>query len=971
MNFQEMILTLQQFWGKHGCVIGQPYGVEVGAGTGNPNTFFRILGPEPFAVAYVEPARRPQDGRYGMNPNRFQHFFQFQVILKPAPAYNQELYIESLMALGISPEKHDIRFVEDNWESTPLGAWGLGWEVWVDGMEVTQYTYFQQSARIPLEVTPLEITYGLERLAMYIQNVDDYRQLMWNDTVRYADLFERHEYYQSSHNYETSSPEILNNLYAEYNKAVKKQLEKPNYWAAYDYLLKLSHIFNLLDARGLVSVTDRVTKFADMGKYANQIGKQYLDDRKELGYPLKSVQFINYKPKIEAAKVAPIDKKVTVVEMLFEEIPATYLIGWSKTLNTEYLKSVLSETGFTFTTAELNLTPRRIILRIDELSEEGRVEAIVNGPPKRIAFDTNGNPTKALSAFLEKNNIEQSRVEVKTENNEEFICAKITKAKTIEEILNFIVSQIVLNAPPIRTMNLDSGETFIRPLRKLLAFTDSVKHNISALGVTSSNTTLAPRYYNPTEYTVSSAQEYLQLISELGIVPNGAERLKTIMAPQYRIPTTQKSFAMEDVFLTEHPNVLTDVLPAQYKEIPRAIRNYILHKNQRYLTPDDDNSLEYHIIANHNSLDTDGIKKGNAKVAIARLEDGLFYLHNDTKISLRALKEKLKNIAYHPKLGSYSDKADRVIRIARALFRETYKTEVSHNFDVFSELYKNDRATELVREFPDFEGYIGARIAKIQGEGPEVIVLLNESAYPNNRKPKRLPRNNEAVIVSISNIIDSIVAITSVEKLPTGSHDPYEIRKLTYRLLYLLRKTKLNVSVNHLLLLADKHLEGEARETPLDAVSDYILSRYAEILINKKQIPYEVAYRVAKTQNNSLPSKLKLARVISALSPEIRTQFFDSLKRLLNILAQGNKLGFTVNPENSVSPNSIETEIIKEITSLNFTDPSTYSRIAQVLEKLFAEVRVFSDDKLETENHLGVIARILGIVEEYCKAKID
>ncbi|MFZ6021887.1 MAG: glycine--tRNA ligase subunit alpha, partial [Patescibacteria group bacterium] len=299
MSFQELITALNTFWAKQGCLIGQPYGVEVGAGTGNPHTFFRVLGPEPYNVAYVEPSRRPTDGRYGKSPNRFQHYYQYQVILKPAPKFNQELFIESLIALGLDPRKHDIRFVEDNWESTPLGAWGLGWEIWCDGMEIAQYTYFQQMAGTPLEVPTLEITYGLERLAMYLQDVDHYKDLKWNDTTTYADIFERHEFWQATHNFETSTPDSLKALYAIYENEVQKQLEQKNFWAAYDYQLKVSHLFNLLDARGMVSVSDRMAKFGQMSKSAKAISTMYLEERAVLGYPLMNrVQPITYKPKM-------------------------------------------------------------------------------------------------------------------------------------------------------------------------------------------------------------------------------------------------------------------------------------------------------------------------------------------------------------------------------------------------------------------------------------------------------------------------------------------------------------------------------------------------------------------------------------------------------------------------------------------------------------------------------------------------
>ncbi len=257
MNFQDIILTLQNFWAKQGCNIIQPYDMEMGAGTFHQATFFGSLGSKPTAVAYAQPCRRPKDGRYGENPNRFQHYYQFQTVIKPSPENIQELYIESLKAIGVEVEKHDIRFVEDDWESPTLGAWGLGWEVWLDGMEISQFTYFQQVGGVDVSPIAVELTYGLERLAMYIQNVDDYRELKWNDTTLYSDIFYHKEVEFSKFNFELADVKSLFATFEDYEKQCHFLIEEDVVYPAYDYLLKCSHTFNLLDARGVISVTER------------------------------------------------------------------------------------------------------------------------------------------------------------------------------------------------------------------------------------------------------------------------------------------------------------------------------------------------------------------------------------------------------------------------------------------------------------------------------------------------------------------------------------------------------------------------------------------------------------------------------------------------------------------------------------------------------------------------------------------
>jgi glycyl-tRNA synthetase alpha chain len=286
MNFQEVILKLQNFWADYGCAVVQPMDIECGAGTFNPSTFFRVIGPEPWKTAYVEPSRRPTDGRYGENPNRLQHYYQFQVILKPSPDNVQELYLESLAALGIDASAHDIRFVEDDWESPTLGAWGLGWEVWLNGMEVTQFTYFQQVGGIDLKPVSVEITYGLERISMYLQEKESVYDLKWNDEITYGNVFHQNEVEMSKYNFELSNADMLFDLFNKFEAECLKLCEEGLPWPAYDYCLKCSHSFNLLDARGAISITERATYIGRVRNLASKIARLYADQREEMGYPM-------------------------------------------------------------------------------------------------------------------------------------------------------------------------------------------------------------------------------------------------------------------------------------------------------------------------------------------------------------------------------------------------------------------------------------------------------------------------------------------------------------------------------------------------------------------------------------------------------------------------------------------------------------------------------------------------------------
>ncbi|MEW6353709.1 MAG: glycine--tRNA ligase subunit alpha [Pseudomonadota bacterium] len=285
-SFQDLILALQAYWSKQGCVLLQPYDLEVGAGTFHPATFLRAVGPEPWRAAYVQPSRRPKDGRYGENPNRLQHYYQYQVVLKPSPDNIQDLYLDSLRALGLDMRAHDVRFVEDDWESPTLGAWGLGWEVWLDGMEVTQFTYFQEVGGLKCAPVLGEITYGLERLAMYLQGVENVFDLTWTPGVRYGDVYHQNEVEQSKYNFEHSNAEWLFRQFNDFESEARRLMDAQLTLPAFEMVMKCSHTFNLLDARGAISTTERAAYIARVRNLSRAVAQSYYESREALGFPL-------------------------------------------------------------------------------------------------------------------------------------------------------------------------------------------------------------------------------------------------------------------------------------------------------------------------------------------------------------------------------------------------------------------------------------------------------------------------------------------------------------------------------------------------------------------------------------------------------------------------------------------------------------------------------------------------------------
>jgi glycyl-tRNA synthetase alpha chain len=287
LTFQQLIQQLSAFWARQGCALLQPYDMEVGAGTFHTATFLRAIGPEPWNAAYVQPSRRPKDGRYGDNPNRLQHYYQYQVVLKPSPTDIQDLYIQSLVDLGIDPKQHDIRFVEDDWESPTLGAWGLGWEVWLDGMEVTQFTYFQEVGGLACKPVLGEITYGLERLAMYLQGKDSVYDLVWTPGVTYRDVYHQNEVEQSRYNFELSNVPLLSDSFKNYESEAKRLIDAQCVLPGYEMVMKASHTFNLLDARGAISVTERQAYIGRVRTLAKAVAEAYYQSRERLGFPMK------------------------------------------------------------------------------------------------------------------------------------------------------------------------------------------------------------------------------------------------------------------------------------------------------------------------------------------------------------------------------------------------------------------------------------------------------------------------------------------------------------------------------------------------------------------------------------------------------------------------------------------------------------------------------------------------------------
>ncbi len=443
--FQTIMMALQEFWAKQGCLIWQPYYTQVGAGTNNPGTFLRVLGPEPWNVAYVEPSVRPDDGRYGENPNRFQLHYQFQVILKPDPGNPQELYLESLKALGIDPRQHDIRFVEDNWEQPTIAAWGLGWEVWLDGQEITQFTYFQQVGGQTLNPVAVEITYGLDRILIALNNASAIWNEPWGAGVRYGELRQQEEFEHSKYYFEIADVERMRQIFSLFEAEAEACIQQDLVLPAYDYVLKCSHTFNVLDCRGAIGVTERQAFFGRVRDLSRRVAAAYLDQRQRLEYPLlkddratgsKMGEKAGALPEVLGGQ-EPETPQTFLFEIGTEELPAGDLESGLEQLR-QRVPHLLDELRLAHGEVRVLGTPRRLVVVVSDMTaRQFDEEQVFKGPPADRAYDALGQPNKAAEGFARSKGVPVADLQVREIDGGRYVAAVVkSTGKPALEVLS-------------------------------------------------------------------------------------------------------------------------------------------------------------------------------------------------------------------------------------------------------------------------------------------------------------------------------------------------------------------------------------------------------------------------------------------------------------------------------------------------------------------------------------------------------
>ena len=999
MTLQEIILALEKFWADHGCIIQQPCDIEVGAGTFNPATFLRCLGPEPWQVAYVEPVRRPTDGRYAENPFRLGAYYQYQVILKPAPENVLPLYLESLYHLGISPRKNDIRFVEDDWESPTLGASGLGWEVWWNGAEVTQFTYFQQMGSIDLDPICAEITYGLERIALYLQDVDTFFDIRWNEHLNYGDVHHQSEVEYSTYNFEHANVEMLFDLFSTYEKETHACLDAGLVLPATDHVLRCSHTFNMLDARGVISVTERVSYIERVRRLAQRIARAYHKQREEMEHPLMG-KFNTESPPVVLNVVSihtKPDNEQKTADLLFEigteEIPASYVPPALEQLS-KIATDSLTEHRIPFGDIQTFGTPRRITLAIKDVQTlQESQETEVTGPPKSIAYDDNGEPTKAAIGFAKSQGVEISDLRiVETERGEYIATSKLEQGISTRELLETLLPEWIeaLRFPKTMRWETDQSENypsekgdrgvtrFARPIRWLIALLDSEVINCTYGAVQAGRITYGHRSLHPDPITLLSADvdTYIQKLHTAGVIVCPKQRkdmiekqVQTVFEAEACLPKLDEELLDTVNYLVENPQAIVGNFSESHLELPPEVLITAMKKHQRYFPiwkSETELAPKFITISNGTDGNIDGVRHGNERVLHARLNDAEFFYSEDQKTRLADKVERLGAVVFHAKLGSLKDKTDRLQTLVKFICTELkLEKETISDAESAARLCKADLTTQMVIEFPSLQGITGGYYAKNSGEPESVATAIAEHYQPLGADTP-LPETETGALVAIADKIDTIVGYFGIEERPTGSQDPYSLRRHALGIIRILQDRQLPINFDSVVHKAIIEYEVELVDDTRSSVLDFIRERMRGILLNQQYTP-DLADAVLAVGDVNIVDILKRASALAEfrLTPNFEA-IYNALNRVLRILPENAPetvdtalLKDDAEKELNICVSEAEPDFEKSIQERAYSELLTQlAELQPAIDTFFDDVLVMAEEPALRKNRLALLHRI-------------
>lgn len=1003
LNFQQMIAKLTEFWTKQGCIVHQGYDLEVGAGTFNPATFLRSLGPEPYSAVYVEPSRRPKDGRYGENPNRVQFYHQMQVIMKPSPPNIQELYLESLKSVGLDLSKHDIRFVHDDWENPTIGAWGLGWEIWLDGMEVTQFTYFQAVGGLPVKPVSGEITYGLERLAMYLQGVDSLFDIQWNDEITYGDVFKRSEWEWSHYNFHEADDKMWLRHFEDFEQEAKRLIQKGFPIPAFDFVMKASHSFNILDARGVISVTERTGYIARIRQLARLVAEEFVKSREKINFPLmknekqlppipeKSIGTFTYDPK---------KKEDFLLEIGSEELPATFVPIGSTNLENA-LSKLLSENGLEFESIKTFATPRRLSCYVQGLSQGTESQKIEKkGPTLQAAFSPSGEPTEIGKGFLRSVGFEPMSLDAckkrgaeirKIKESDYLFVTYEKKGISTKELLSSSLPTLILNIDfpkKMRWGNLDIE--YARPIRWIVAIFGNEVIPFHVGPIVSGKTSRGHRQLDPGTFEIKTCASYADELKKHHVMADVEERKKEIQKLLQGVEkkTNTSVVATERVMpqvlhLVEWPFVEVGSFDAKFLKCPKEVLISEMVEHQRYFPlAKSDGTLAPQFVIICNNTPQENIRKGNEKALSPRLSDGLFLYEEDLNTPLTGFNEKLKTVTFQKELGSMSAKVERLSSYLAVLHTFLPKLNMK-NAEIAAKNCKADLVSLLVGEFPELQGIAGHIFAKHAGINPESALAIEEHWMPRGEKAP-LPSSEPGVILSIADKIDNLLSCFSLGLIPTSSSDPYALRRQTLGIIKMVIENKFTFPLRSVFekcfeqFLKNKEMADQNRkemskrkEEILNQVEEFFLSRarsvFAEYGFAKDEVESVLSHGLGDIYDRFL-----LLEAIHTLRKTNHEEF-------LALLTLGTRTRKILHSQKEVKLEKVDPSLLKEsaektlfskIETIRKEPLKDYRKaflqlteLEKPLEALFDGVKILDDDSKLRNNRLSLLREVLSLCD--------
>ncbi len=972
-SFQDIILKLQNYWASKGAVLWQPYYTQVGAGTMNPATFLRVLGPEPWNVAYVEPSVRPDDGRYGENPNRFQQHTQFQVILKPDPGNPQELYLESLKAIGIDPRQHDIRFVEDNWEQPAISAWGLGWEVWLDGQEITQFTYFQQVGGLPLDPVAVEITYGLERILIALNNAKAIWDEEWAPGVTYGEVRRQEEFEHSKYYFEVADVESMRLVFEKFEAEAKTCLAAGLIVPAHDYVLKCSHTFNILDTRGAIGVTERQGYFRRMRDLARQVAEAYLAQRQEQEYPL-----IKKSKEMAGKKSAPLlssfnTKPATfLLEIGTEELPYGDVEDVLNQLN-QRVPAWLAELHLQFDSASVQATPRRIAVSIANLSpSQPDREEVVKGPPAERAFDSAGVATPAAIGFASKNGVDVKDLQIREQDGGKYVFAVVKQtgqptAQVLSEALPALIAGIKFE----KSMKWnDSGVAFSRPIRWIVSLFGEQVIPFEYAGVSAGNISRGLRPYDSPEIEIKSADAYFAEMEKAGIVINVETRIALI---KEQVQKAAKSVGGEAILdegllaevanLIEKPTAVLGSFNQEFLSLPRDVLISTMKKHQRYFPVQKDGQLLANFIAirNGDEQHLDIVRQGNEHVLGARFADANFFVREDIKYPLEHYRPQLSTLIFQTKLGSMLDKSDRMVKLIKELASLiNLDAEETQFAERAAYLAKADLATKMVTEMTSLQGIIGREYAMRTNESLGAAKAIAEQYLS-------VPPSKVGVALALTDRLDSLVGLFAAGLAPTGTKDPFGLRRAAIGTVQPLIEHNISFdlreAINKAAALQPINVSDEIKAQVLDFVTGRL-----RVLLAEAGNRHDVVEAVLAEQAHNPAASAKAVSELSAwVAKPNWTETLDAFARCVRI-TRDKKEPFVIKPqafemeeERNLYAALERAQAAKRAAGSADDFLQAFVPMIPAVNAFFEKVMVMAEEQTARENRLGLLQRIAAL----------